>query len=200
MPSKTPSKTTSKTTSNFRIPKAELDGIYGRMLSGYAKRTYGEVPDFAYVMYHHKPLTKAILSFEGKVAKFSALDPNLKSYAEMASAAMIGCSWCMDFGYFMAHNKGLDEAKIRQVPVWRDSDVFTPLERDVLEYAEAMTATPPEVDDEMVDNLHRQLGVEATVELTAMISLENMRSRTNAAMGLASQGYSDTCELAPLAR
>lgn len=186
--------------SNFRIPKASIDGIYGRMLSTYAKRTYGEIPDFAYVVFHHKPLTKAMLSFEGKAAKFDRLDPNLKSYAVMASAAMIGCSWCMDFGYFMAHNEGLDEKKLRQVPVWRDSAAFTPLERDVLEYAEAMTATPPEVTDEMVENLHRQLGTEATVELTAMISLENMRSRTNSAMGLASQGYSDRCELAPLAQ
>lgn len=186
--------------SNFRIPKAELDGLYGRVLSVYAKRAYGEVPDFAYVMYHHKPLSKAMLSFEGKVAKFKALDPNLKSYAVMASAAMIGCSWCMDFGYFLAHNEGLDEEKVRQVPVWRDSEVFSPQERDVLEYAEAMTATPPQVTDEMVANLHRQLGAEAVVELTTMISLENMRSRSNSAMGLASQGYSDRCELAPLAQ
>lgn len=28
-------------------------------------------------------------------------------------------------------------------------DVFTPVERRVLEYAEAMTVTPPEVTDEM---------------------------------------------------
>ncbi|QIX28207.1 carboxymuconolactone decarboxylase family protein [Nocardioides sp. JQ2195] len=186
--------------SNFRIPKARLDGIYGRMLAAYARRTYGEIPDFAYVLFHHKPLTKALLSFEGKVARLNALDANLKSYAVMATAAKIGCSWCMDFGYFMAHNDGLDEKKLRQVPVWRDSDVFTPLERDVLAYAEAMTATPPEVDDEMVAGLHRQLGAEAIVELTEMISIENLRSRTNAAMGLASQGYADSCELAPLAQ
>ena len=186
--------------SNFRIPRARLDGVYGRILSRFARRAYGEVPDFAYVMFHHKPLTRAMVSFEGKVAKFSALDPNLKSYAVMATASMIGCSWCLDFGYFMAHNDGLDEKKIRQVPVWHDSEVFTSLERDVLEYAEAMTVTPPDVTDAMVENLHRQLGSEAVVELTAMISLENQRSRTNAAMGLASQGYADSCELAPLAR
>lgn len=185
--------------SNFRIPKAVLGGVYGRVMSAYAKRAYGEIPDFAYVLFHHKPMTKALLSFEGKAAKWNALDPNLKSYAVMASAAMIGCSWCMDFGYFLAHNEGLNEEKVRQVPRWRESEVFTELERDVMDYAEAMTVTPPEVTDEMVDNLHRQLGSEAMVELTAMISLENMRSRSNSAMGLASQGYADSCQLAPLA-
>ena len=29
----------------------------------------------------------------------------------MAVAALVGCSWCLDFGYFHAHNEGLDEAK-----------------------------------------------------------------------------------------
>ena len=28
----------------------------------------------------------------------------------MAAAATVGCSFCLDFGYFMVHNKGLDEA------------------------------------------------------------------------------------------
>jgi hypothetical protein len=38
---------------------------------------------------------------------------------------------------------------MRLVPRWRESDVFTPLERDVMEYAEAMSLTPPTVTDEM---------------------------------------------------
>ena len=99
-----------------------------------------------------------MLGFEGKVAKWDRLDPTLKSYAQLASAGVIGCSWCLDFGYFMAHNDGLDLAKVREVPRWRESDVFTPLERDVLEYAEAMTVTPPTVTDEMVAHLLGQLG------------------------------------------
>ena len=66
-------------------------------------------------------------------------------------------------------------------------------------YAEAMTATPPEVTDEMVASLDRQLGHAAVVELTMMVAIENERSRFNSAMGLASQGFSDVCEL-PLAQ
>lgn len=184
--------------STFRIPKATITGLYGKVMSAYARRTFGEVPDGLYVYFHHKPLLKAVLGFEGKVAKWGALDPTLKSYAELASAATIGCSWCLDFGYFKAHNEGLDLAKISEVPRWRESDVFTPMERDVLEYAEAMTATPPTVTDAMVAGLVERLGTPAVVELTQMIALENMRSRFNSAAGLQSQGYSDVCEL-PLA-
>jgi AhpD family alkylhydroperoxidase len=187
-------------TSTFRIPKAEITGVYGAMMKMFAKKMLGdELPDNGYVYFHHKRVLKAVMSFEGKVDKWDRLDPMLKSYAQLASAGVIGCSWCLDFGYFKAHNDGLDLDKVREVPRWRESDKFTPLEREVLEYAEAMTVTPPTVTDEMVAHLVDRLGAPAMVELTQMVALENMRSRFNSAAGLQSQGYSDVCEL-PLAK
>ena len=184
--------------STYRIPAATMSGPYARLLKAYARRTWGQVPDNAYVVWHHKKVMNAVLGFERKVARWDSLDPHLASFAELASAAVIGCSWCLDFGYFMAHDKGLDEAKVREVPRWRESDVFTPLERDVLEYAEAMSVTPPTVDDELSQRLQKAIGVKAVVELTQLIALENMRSRFNSAAGLRSQGFSDVCAL-PLA-
>ena len=185
--------------STFRIPKAEITGVYGAMVRLFAKRMLGgEMPDNAYVYFHQKQVLRSVMAFEGKVKKWDRLDPTLKSYAQLASAGVIGCSWCLDFGYFMAHNDGLDLAKVREVPRWRESDVFTPLEREVLDYAEAMSSTPLTVTDEMTDRLIEQLGPPAVVELTQMVALENMRSRFNSAAGLQSQGYSDVCEL-PLA-
>jgi AhpD family alkylhydroperoxidase len=184
--------------STFRIPRATLTGLYGKALSIYARRTYGEVPDNAYVYWHNRKVLKAVLGFEQKVAKWDRLDEHLKSYAQIASAGVIGCSWCLDFGYYKAHDDGLDLAKVREVPRWRESEVFDDTERAVLEYSEAMSTTPLAVTDEMVAGLIERLGVEAVVELTQMIALENMRSRFNSAAGLRSQGYSDVCEL-PLA-
>jgi alkylhydroperoxidase family enzyme len=58
-----------------------------------------------------------------------------------------------------------------------------------------MTATPPEVTDEMVAGLREQLTDAQLVELTEIISLENLRSRTNSALGLTSQGFKDHCEV-----
>ncbi|WP_457207640.1 carboxymuconolactone decarboxylase family protein [Nocardioides sp. P5_C9_2] len=185
--------------STFRIPQARLDGVHGRVMTAVARRLWGEVPDNARVLLHHRPIARAVFSFEQKVARWKALDPHLKTYAQLAGAAQIGCSWCLDFGYFLAHEEGLTLDKVREVPRWREADVFTDLERDVMAYAEAMTSTPPTVTDEMVAALDAALGHEAMVELTMMVAVENQRSRFNAAMGLASQGYADRCELAPLA-
>ena len=88
--------------------------------------------------------------------------------------------WCLDIGYFQAQNQNLDLAKASQVPRWRDSEVFTPLERDVLEYAEAMTNTPPTVTDELSADLLDQLGPAAMVELTVFIAFSNLATRSNA--------------------
>ena len=185
--------------SQFRIPKATIDGAYGAVMTRVAKRMWGQVTDNAHVLWHNLPVLKAVFGFERRVGRWHELDPHLKAYAEMASAGVIGCSWCLDFGYFLAHTNGLDEAKVREVPRWRESEVFTDLEREVMAYAEAMTVTPPTVTDEMVASLDSQLGHAAVVELTMVVAVENERSRFNSAMGLASQGFSDVCEL-PLAQ
>jgi alkylhydroperoxidase family enzyme len=81
------------------------------------------------------------------------------------------------------------------VPRWRESTTFDERERRVMGYAEAMTATPPTVSDDMVSELVEDLGVQAVVELTMMVAVENQRSRFNSAMGLTSQGFSDRCEI-----
>ena len=91
-------------------------------------------------------------------------------------------------------------AKAREVPRWRESDVFTPLERDVLEYAEAMSQTPPTVTDELSARLLERLGAPAMVELTTWIALANQYARGNVALGIEAQGLAAACGLAPLAQ
>jgi alkylhydroperoxidase family enzyme len=116
----------------------------------------------------------------------------------MAVAAQVGCSWCLDINYFQAQNQNLDLAKASQVPRWRESEVFTPLERDVMEYAEAMTNTPPTVTDELSGRLLDRIGPAALVELTAFIAFANFATRNNNALGIESQGFSAACGI-PLA-
>jgi len=164
-------------------------------MAWYSRRTYGDVLDNGLVLLHHKPALLALAGFERKIDKWDKLDPDLKMLATMASASVIGCSWCVDFGYYAAHSKGLRVDKLSEVPRWRESDVFDDTERLVLEFAEALTATPPEVTDELVEQLKEALGVPAVVELAMMVAVENERSRFNAAFGLSSQGFSDHCEL-----
>jgi alkylhydroperoxidase family enzyme len=182
-----------------RIPRAEITGPYGYLLKRFSRKMLGEVPESAGVSWNNRAVLNTLMGVGRKAQKWDQLDPNLKSFAHMATASLVGCSWCLDYGYFHAHNEGLDEAKASEVPRWRESAVFTPLERDVMEYAEAMSVTPTQVTDELSARLLEQLGAPAMVELAAWVGFANMTARMNTALGIESQGFSEVCEL-PLAQ
>jgi len=186
--------------SNTRVPKAELTGIYGGMVKRMSTKMFGEVLEPAEVMWHNRKVLNLSFEIGRKAEKWDACDEDLKSYAHMAVASLVGCGFCLDLGYFKVHNDGLDEAKAREVPRWRESDVFSPLERDVMEYAEAMSQTPPTVTDALSARLLEALGASALVELTAFVAVANLMTRTNVALGVESQGFSVACDLAPLAK
>jgi len=186
-------------TSTTRVPPTEITGVYGSLLKIISRRAFGQVPEGAGVMWHHPAVLKDSMAFGRKVDSWNRLDPTLATYAAMASAATIGCSFCLDLHYFLTHSKGLDEAKAREVPRWRESAVFTPLERRVMEYAEAMSGTPVAVTDEMSADLLAQLGAPALVELTGRIAFMNSSARGNVALGIRSQEFAASCGLPPLA-
>ena len=180
--------------SALRVSKAEIPSeLRDKMI-----QQFGVVAEPVEVTWHNPSVAQAALEFGARIATWDAADESLKTFAHMAVAAQVGCSWCLDINYFQALNHNLDIAKASQVPRWRESNVFTPLERDVLEYAEAMTNTPPTVTDELSARLLEQLGAAALVELTACIAFANLSTRSNTALGITSQGFSDACEI-PLA-
>jgi alkylhydroperoxidase family enzyme len=179
----------------LRVPKAEIPSDLRENMI----KQFGTVPEPLEVLWHAPKVALSSTEFGGKAGAWDAADESLKTFAHMAVAAQVGCSWCLDINYFQAQNQNLDLTKASQVPRWREADVFTPLERDVLEYAEAMTNTPPTVSDELSARLLEQLGPAALVELTAFIAFSNMATRSNTALGIESQGFSANCAI-PLAR
>ncbi|MBM7820500.1 alkylhydroperoxidase family enzyme [Cellulosimicrobium cellulans] len=172
--------------------------LLNRTLAALSRRRYGAVLEPLAAVGHHPRVATTYCVLEAGVARWRTLDPSLSALAVMATAVRIGCSWCVDFGYWESEHGDADPRKLHAVPAWRESDAYTAVERRVLEYAEAATATPPTVTDELAAALVDDLGEPAFVELTAVVALENLRSRINAALGLSSQGFSDRCEV-PLA-
>ncbi|HEY7146795.1 MAG TPA: carboxymuconolactone decarboxylase family protein [Streptosporangiaceae bacterium] len=167
-----------------------------RVAAWYSRRRYQATLDPVTALARNMPVWRSYLMFEWQVARWRRANRKLKDLAVTATASQIGCSWCLDFGYWeTVTNHKVPAAKIRAVPAWRDSDAFTELERLVLSYAEAMTATPPAVSDELVASLREHLTEAQLVELTAVIAVENLRSRMNAALGLTAQGFRDRCQI-----
>ena len=182
-----------------RVPAAEITGPLGAIAKRTCRKKIGDVPESLGVMWHNQRVLRSFFGFSAKADRWDACDRQLKSFAHMAAVAVVGCSACLDFGYFRARDEQLDMEKAREVPRWRESALFTPLERDVLEYAEAMSQTPPAVTDELSARLLAALGAPALVELTAFVAAANMASRANVTLGIESQGFATACGLPPLA-
>ena len=84
---------------------------------------------------------------------------------------------------------GATDDKIRQVPTWRDSALFSAMEKDALEYAEKMTITGEKVTDELWGRLRGHFTEAQLVELTAAVAVENFRSKFNVPLGVEAQGF-----------
>jgi AhpD family alkylhydroperoxidase len=146
----------------------------------------------AALLAHSRPLLFGI-----SVASLTAdcfarsLPAPVKHLAMLRAAQLIGCEWCLDFGSWLAQHAGCSEEQLRELSVWRESERFDEDERLVLEYAEAMTHTPAEVTDELFERLRARFDERQIVELTTAIALENLYSRSNWALGIEGQGFTE---------
>jgi alkylhydroperoxidase family enzyme len=171
-------------------------GLVPRLAARYTKRRFGQMVEPTAAASHHAGVLVAMGSLETAVQfGWKKLDPTLRWLAVQATGTQIGCSWCIDYGYFEGMHQGVDPAKVRAVSDWRASDRFDERERVVLEYAEVATGNPAEVSEELAARILAHLSEAEFVELAAWVALENFRSRFNAGLGLRSQGFSDKCEL-----
>ena len=177
-----------------RLKPAEPHGLdlIRRLTFGTAKRMFGRPLEPTQVIAHHKPLLAGYGTLSLAHERYShAVPKRLKELAMLRTAQLIGCEWCLDFGSYIAQKAGVAEEDLRDLAIWRQSDRFDPLDRAVLEYAEAMTRTPVEVPDELFERLRGHFDERQLVELTLTISIENLHSRTNWALGVESEGFSE---------
>jgi len=169
-----------------------------RVAYAVARRRLGEVPEPLAVTAHHRKLFVASVRHELAVEKATRVMPKgLVQLAVYRTAWTVGCSWCVDFGTMLIRLDGLDVDRLTHIADFETSDVFSDEERDVIRYADAMTATPMTVTDQQVHALVGRYGHDGVVELTYQIALENERARFNHALGITSQGFGsgDTCRV-----
>jgi len=82
---------------------------------------------------------------------------------------------------------GVSDQKILALDEYATSLLYEEKERAALEYADRMTITDQDVDDELFARLRRFFDEDALVELTAAIAWENSSSKFNRALRVPSQ-------------
>ncbi len=87
----------------------------------------------------------------------------------------------------MSSELGVSDEKILALEEYATSPLYDEKERAALEYAERMTFTDRDVDDELFSRLRGFFDEDALVELTAAIAWENSSSKFNRALRVPSQ-------------
>jgi alkylhydroperoxidase family enzyme len=104
---------------------------------------------------------------------------------------LTACEYCIDLGSQIARRSGLSDAELLELHAYRESPLFSDLEKLVLDYAVGMSRTPADVSDELFAELRPHFDDAQLVELTHVIALENLRGRFNRALGVGAAGFSE---------
>lgn len=144
-------------------------------------------------LFAHLPkLMIAYFRLEGATAKLGRIDQRLGDLAQLKAATLTHCEYCIDMGSQIGrHRSGLTDEQLLALPQYRESRLFTDLEKLVLDYAVAVTRTPVDVSDELFARLREHFDDAQLVELTHLIALENYRGRFNFALGVGAAGFSE---------
>lgn len=177
------------------VPDAEA-GVFGRLAYRVARRRFGAVPEpFGVARHHRKVFWAAAVAELAYEKACTVLPTRVRELAVYRTATTVGCSWCVDFGTMMQRLDGLDIDRLEHIDGYATDPLFDDDERLALAYADAMTAQPMTVTDEQVAALESAFGRAGLVELTTQIALENMRARSNHALGITDQGFDAACKV-----
>lgn len=82
---------------------------------------------------------------------------------------------------------GITDEKILALEQYAVSPLYSEKERAALEYADAMTITGRDVDDDLFARVRRFFNEDEIVELTMIVAWENSSSKFNRALRVPSQ-------------
>lgn len=121
--------------------------------------------------------------------KSSRIEPALRSLVQVRVSQINGCDFCVDLNAFLGLGRGVAADKLRTLPLFEDSTLFSERDKAALVYAEGVTRSDLRVDAALMSRLRRHFDDQAIVELAALIAYQNMSSKFNAALGVPAHGF-----------
>ena len=124
--------------------------------------------------------------------KKARLTPVMRALLMTRVSQVCHCVFCVDANSLRLAERCGALDKVLQVANWQESALFSAEERVGLAYADAVTATPPQVDDALKAQMKQHFSDDAITEMTALIAFQNLSARFNAALDIPSQGLCDS--------
>jgi uncharacterized peroxidase-related enzyme len=174
----------------IQLPTSKNIVWYLKPFLWHQRRKYGAVLTPALVYGKIPRLFIAIAHLYGVIdRKQSLISPVLRSLITVRVSQINWCRFCVDINSATLIKRAGSEEKCQQLENWRESSIFSDEERAALDYAEKITLSNEQVDDECFSRLKLFFSEDAIIDLTALIAFQNMSSKFNSALDIEPQGF-----------
>lgn len=130
-------------------------------------------------------LLKAYVAFNMALAEGS-IDALTRELSSLRASQMNGCAFCVDMHVKKARILGERELRLHHIAIWRESELFSPRERAVLEWTEALTKLGEHgVSDEIYTAVREELSEKEISDLTFSLIAINGWNRAQVAFRVA---------------
>lgn len=129
-------------------------------------------------------LRQSVRGFGLAASPKRTIDPQLRELGMTRAAWLVGSTFVFSQHCKVLRAHGMAEPKIEAIPFWAVTDVYSPLERRVLAYADCMTCQSGRVPDQVFDALRQHLDDRQMLELTFFIGLYIFHATTVRALRL----------------
>lgn len=161
-------------------------GIYSRVMR-LARRPFEALP----LLKQRWAILFGVNLFEVVQLACGKVDTRLKTLAELKTAAMVGCEFCLDIGTALSRAQGISEQQLLDLRHYATSAAFDDEEKLVLDLAVAMAHTPTRMPEGLLARLEQHFDRRQLVELTSAIAWEHYRGRFNQVFGIQPSGFSE---------
>jgi AhpD family alkylhydroperoxidase len=151
--------------------RPELAGLVGRMI---AER--GELLHLYQLLLHSPPIAEGWLALLTAIRQRTGLDGAIRELVIMRIAILNGAPYEAAQHEPIALSAGISQAQLAALAHWQQSDAFTPVQRAVLAYTDAMTIDV-QVPEEIFAGVREVMDERGTLELTATVAAYNLVSR-----------------------
>lgn len=112
----------------------------------------------------------------------SSLDHALKNLIDIRASQINGCTFCLDMHVKQAKLRKENELRLYHTSVWRESKLFTPKERAILEWTELVTKMDEKgISDEDYKKALEHLSEKELSDATFQIGIINLWNKLNVA-------------------